>query len=86
MRLILYGDDFGVVNPIGPSKSHQKIFALYLDIENRPANKRSKTQDIPALIFSNRLSIKVNNIDTILKPLIQDIIRLQVSLLVIDYI
>lgn len=79
LRLILYGDDFAVVNPLNPKQRNQKIFSLYLDFDNAVT---SRARDFPALILSNRRTIKMSDsINSILDPLIDDIVKIQVMFL-----
>lgn len=74
LRLVVYSDDFGCSNPLGTAKSTQKVFAAYLDCHN---TTWTKANDIRALIFAYRASIKAaGGIDEVLKPLVNDLISL----------
>ena len=80
LRIGLYGDDFTITNPIGASSKKQKIFGLYLDINNWPVYKYHASE-IPALIFAHRETIEeLESINHILKILVSDIKKLTVSL------
>ena len=79
LRLVIYGDDFGLANPLGVGKKTQKVFGLYLDIDNWPIYK-TKSEDIPALLFVHRETIDfAGSINEILTPLVEDIIKLKVN-------
>ncbi|KAJ6219864.1 hypothetical protein RDWZM_005676 [Blomia tropicalis] len=76
LRIGLYGDDFTITNPIGASSKKQKIFGLYLDINNWPVYKYHASE-IPALIFAHRETIEeLESINHILKILVSDIKKL----------
>lgn len=74
IRIIIYSDDFGCTNPIGPSKNKHKIFATYLDVENFVLWQSS---DLRALIFAYRSTVTAaGGVDVILEPLVNDMKKL----------
>ena len=78
LRLVLYGDDFTVTNPIGNASKNQKIYAAYLDVDNWPLYK-TKAHDIPAVFFVHRNTIdKFDSIDKVLEIAVFDLIKLKV--------
>lgn len=79
LRLIIYGDDFTVTNPIGTASKTQKIYAAYLDVDNWPIYK-TKSNDIPAIFFVHRNTIdKFDSIDKVLEYAVNDLIKLKVN-------
>ena len=76
LRLILYGDDLVVVNPLNPKQRNPKKFSLYLDFDNVVT---SRARDFPARILNNRRTIKKSeSINSILDLLINNIVKIQV--------
>lgn len=77
VRLIIYGDDFGFANPIGVSRRNQKMFSVYLDIDNL-AHYHTKVHDLPLVLIANRMAIKECSMDSVLAPLVADLKSLEV--------
>uniref|UniRef100_A0A6P6XYD9 Uncharacterized protein LOC113792503 n=1 Tax=Dermatophagoides pteronyssinus TaxID=6956 RepID=A0A6P6XYD9_DERPT len=77
IRLILYADDFGMVNPIGYAKGRHKILAFYMDIDC-PIELRQKSRSIPFVILAERnKNLKSENLVLVLKPFIDELLILQ---------
>ena len=67
----IYTHDFGLSNPMSLSSSiKQKMFVLYLGIDEYTS---SKVKIIEALIFCRRQFIKKDSLESVLRPLIDDI-------------
>lgn len=82
IRLILYADDFGMVNPIGYAKGRHKILAFYMDIDC-PIELRQKSRSIPFVILAERnKNLKSENLVLVLKPFIDELLILQVCYLI----
>ena len=82
IRLILYADDFGMVNPIGYAKGRHKILAFYMDIDC-PVELRQKSRSIPFVILAERnKNLKSENLVLVLKPFIDELLILQVCYLI----
>ncbi|KAI2801989.1 hypothetical protein BLOT_010180 [Blomia tropicalis] len=85
LRLVLYGDDFTVTNPIGNASKNQKIYAAYLDVDNWPLYK-TKAHDIPAVFFVHRNTIdKFDSIDKVLEIAVFDLIKLKTNGINVNY-
>ena len=77
LRLMLYTDEFEIVNPLGAKRGQQKLVAFYFVVDNVEARCRSSLKNIHlALLVKNKL-IQTYGYDTILKPLLKDLKKLE---------
>ncbi|KAH9528820.1 hypothetical protein DERF_002736 [Dermatophagoides farinae] len=76
LRLTIYGDDFGFVNPIGVARGNQKLFGMYFDVDNS-THYRTKSHELPLLMIANRKAIKETSMNELLMPLIEDLKKLE---------
>ncbi|XP_075591552.1 uncharacterized protein LOC124497686 [Dermatophagoides farinae] len=73
IRLILYADDIGVVNPIGFAKGRHKMLLFHLDIDN-PTKWKTKADSIPSVLMVERSSsLKATGLKIILEPMFEDL-------------
>ncbi|KAH7643628.1 hypothetical protein HUG17_5990 [Dermatophagoides farinae] len=73
IRIILYADDFGMVNPIGFARGRHKIFSVYMDIDC-PMKLRQKSRDIPCVVLAERKQgLKSEKLSVVLKPLVDEL-------------
>ena len=80
IRLILYADDIGVVNPIGFAKGRHKMLLFHLDIDN-PIKWKTKADSIPSVLMVERSSsLKANGLKIILEPMFEDLKLLAVNI------
>ena len=77
LQIILYHDDFTVVNPIGNKTADHKESAFYFQIGNIPMKHRSKLSDIHLLTVFPAKLIKSHGYKSVLRPLISDLQRLE---------
>nr|XP_054760174.1 uncharacterized protein LOC129266356 [Lytechinus pictus] len=73
LRIVLYTDEFEIVNPLGAKRGQQKLLAVYYMVENIEAQYRSTLSNIHlALLVRNKIAQKYGY-EGILKPLITDL-------------
>lgn len=77
VSLILYVDDFEICNPLGTSRKKHKICALYWILGNLPPACHSSLSSINLAALINSNDVKVYGYDTVLEPLINDLITLE---------
>ena len=77
LELVLYHDDFNIVNPLGNKTVKYKISAFYFVVGNIPARYRSRLKDINLIILSPASYISEYGYQTILAPVIDDIKKLE---------
>ena len=73
LQLILYHDDFTVVNPLGNKTIKHKMSCFYFQIGNIPPKCRSQLADIHLLIVCPATMIKSYGYRRLLRPLIDDV-------------
>ena len=76
LQLILYHDDFTVVNPLGNKTIKYKMSAFYFQLGNIPHKYRSQLTDIHLLLVCHASMVKSFGYKAILKPLINDLKKL----------
>ncbi|XP_075675866.1 uncharacterized protein LOC142644930 [Dermatophagoides pteronyssinus] len=76
LRLMIYGDEFGICNPLRDSSKKYKVYVLYLDIDNRQYT--SKKKDIHLLMIWCPDDLKNSNqsLLDIMSPLSEDFLCL----------
>ena len=77
ISLILYIDDFEVCNPLGTSRKKHKICGVYWALGNLPASCHSSLSNIYLAALIRSEDVKCYGFDSVLKPLIEDLITLQ---------
>ena len=79
IKLVLYADDIGVVNPIGYARGRHKMLLFHLDIDNQ-TKWRTKASQIPSVLMVERSPLlKGDGLKKILKPMIEDLKDLEVN-------
>lgn len=73
LSLILYFDEFEIVNPIGAFRKKHKISAFYYMIGNLNPGNRSNIYVVQLAILCHTSDVKFFGLDIILKPLISDL-------------
>ncbi|XP_033097594.1 uncharacterized protein LOC117101675 [Anneissia japonica] len=77
IRIILYYDDFEVVNPIGAHRGKHKIAGIYFTIDNLGVHSNSKTDSVFLLLLCRSKDFTHENLPEILSPLIEDLSSLE---------
>ena len=77
LEIILYHDDFNVVNPLGNKTSKYKVSAVYFVLGNLPAKYRSRLTDIHLLSIVPTRLISKYGYEKVLEPLIKDLKTLE---------
>ena len=77
LGIILYHDDFNVVNPLGNKTSKCKVLAFYFVLGNLPAKYRSCLTDIHIVSLVPARLIGKYGYDKVLEPLIKDLKTLE---------
>ena len=73
IEIILYHDDFNVVNPLGNKVSKYKVSAFYFVIDNVPNQFRSRLKDINLLLLSPASYITKYGYKEILQPCLDNL-------------
>lgn len=77
LQIILYYDDFTVVNPIGYKASEYKFGAFYFTLGNIEPRYRSKLHVIQLVSLANSSTIKKYGFNAVLQPLVRDLQHLE---------
>ncbi|ELU09809.1 hypothetical protein CAPTEDRAFT_209587, partial [Capitella teleta] len=73
LQILLYFDEFEVVNPIGYAKKPHKLGAFYFTLGNMSADKRSSLQAIQLVLLVYVQDLKVYGFNKVVKPLLEDL-------------
>ena len=73
LQIILYFDEFTVVNPLGTKVKKNKIAAFYMLLGNIPPIYRSKLDAIQLVLLCRALHVKRSGFSHILEPLVHDL-------------
>jgi hypothetical protein len=65
LQIILYSDEFEVVNPLGPHATKHKILAFYFTIDNLSSNYKSHKDVIQLLALCNSNHIKKHGLKAV---------------------
>ena len=79
LQIILYHDDFGVVNPLGNKTVKHKMSAFYFQLGNLHMKYRSKLSDIQLLMIFPAKMMNIFGYASLLKPLIDDLHLLEMN-------
>lgn len=77
LRLHFYEDEFEVVNPLGAKRGKHKLCAFYYTVGNINGKHRSKLNHIHLALLVRYTYVKTCGLQTILKPLINDLKKLE---------
>lgn len=77
ISLILYIDDFEICNPLGTSRKKHKICAVYWTLGNLPASCHSSLSNIYLAALIRSEDVKCYGYETVLKPLVDELITLE---------
>ena len=77
MELILYHDDFNVVNPLGNKTVKYKTAAFYFVLGKLPSKFRSKLSDINLVLLASAQIVSKYGYHKILQPVLDDIKELE---------
>ncbi|OTF72390.1 hypothetical protein BLA29_008957, partial [Euroglyphus maynei] len=77
LRLVIYGDEFGVFNPLREASKKYKVYVLYLDVDNRKVTA-TKLKDIHLLLIwcPSDLKNSDKSLMDIFDPLCKDLNKL----------
>lgn len=73
LQVVLYFDEFEVVNPLGSKKGKQKLAAVYMALANINAFERSDLKSIQLLLLCPVIDVKEFGLNKCLEPLIFDL-------------
>ena len=76
LEIILYHDDFEIVNPLGNKVSKYKISAFYFILGNIPSKFRSRLNDIILLLISSASFVQKYGYSEILQPCLSRIFQI----------
>ena len=79
LQLILYHDDFNVVNPLRNKVVKYKSSAFYFVLGNIPSKLRSRLSDINLVMILSATLISKFEYQLILQPFLEDLEKLQTS-------
>ena len=79
LQIVLYHDDFTVVNPLGNKTVKYKMSAFYFQFANIPLKYRSQLTDIQLLMICPATMVKTFGYASILRPVIDDLKKLEQS-------
>lgn len=77
IALVLYIDDFEVVNPIGTSKKKHMLCAVYWTLANLHPKSRSSLHAIQLAVLCKVNTVKENGYHEVLYPLFEDLVSLE---------
>lgn len=88
MRIVLYYDELGIVNPLGSKTGLHKIGTFYFVVQNLPPHMNSELSSIHVLILCCDTDVKKYDINKILEPFLKDLEKLEsdegVPMLILD--
>nr|XP_046917524.1 uncharacterized protein LOC124497886 [Dermatophagoides farinae] len=76
LRLMIYGDEFGVCRTVRESSDKYKEYVLYIDVDNRVQNSKIKDIHLVLIWRSSDLKNSGRSLEHVTAPLCQDIARL----------
>ena len=77
LEIVLYHDDFGIVNPLGNKTVKYKTSGFYFVLGNLPPQYRSRQKDIHLAITRSSKLISKYGYQEILRPFIDDLRKLE---------
>ena len=77
LQILLYHDDFNVVNPLGNKVTKSKVSAFYFVIGNLPSKFKCRLKDIHLVLLSPAEFVKKYGYSSILEPLLDDLKNLE---------
>lgn len=77
--IILYLDDFEIVNPLGSSKGNFKLLGVYMTLNNLPLYYRSRVNNIQLVMLCRQKDVKQFGLTEVLRPLTDDMVLLEKS-------
>ena len=77
LQIVLYHDDFNVVNPLGNKVNKYKVSGFYFVIGNMPSKFKSRLKDIHLVLLSPAAFVKKYGYSAILEPLLDDLKNLE---------
>ena len=79
IKVILYYDDLGVVNPLGNRARDLKLGAVYFSLGNVPPKDRSRVDQIYLTLLFRARYVKQYSLKRLFQPLIDDLKTLETS-------
>ncbi|XP_075677163.1 uncharacterized protein LOC113791568 isoform X1 [Dermatophagoides pteronyssinus] len=76
LRLMIYGDEFGICNPLRESSRKYKVYVLYLDINNRKFTSKKRDVHLLMIWCPNDLKTSSQSLLDIMSPLSGDLLKL----------
>lgn len=77
IKIILYQDEFEIVNPLVSARKRHKLLAVYYSLGNMPIHQRSKMDSIQLVLLCKESYASNQNMDHIFEPLIRDLKHLE---------
>lgn len=84
IHVILYQDEFEIVNPLGSSKGNFKLLAVYMTLGNLPLRYRSRVESMQLVMLCRQKDVKEFGLDKVLQPLTEDLLLLETKGLLIN--
>ena len=77
IRILLYADEFEVVNPLGAKRGRHKLLAVYFVVENVEAKFRATLKNIHLAILVKYKHVQRYGYGPVFRPLIADLKKLE---------
>ncbi|XP_037558443.1 uncharacterized protein LOC119435796 [Dermacentor silvarum] len=77
IRIILYQDEFEIVNPLGSSKGHFKLLAVYMTLGNLPLYCRSRVESMQLVMLCRQKDVREFGLQKVLQPLTESLVMLE---------
>lgn len=79
IQIILYQDEFEIVNPLGSAKGNFKLLGVYMTLGNLPLHCRSNVESLQLVMLCRNKDIREFGLNLVLQPLIKDLVSLESS-------
>jgi hypothetical protein len=77
VQILLYQDEFEVVNPIGVARGKHKLLAVYYSLGNLHPSVRSKIDGLQLVLLCKSQYLQEFGEEAVFQPLVDDLIRLK---------
>ena len=78
VQIVLYRDDFGIVNALGNKVSKYKLSGFYFVIGNLPLKYKCRLKDIHLVLLSPAEFVKKYGYKSLLQPVLEDLRNLEI--------
>ena len=84
LKLVLYQDNFEVVNPLGSAKTRHKGLAVYVSVANLPVHVRSDTEYMALVLLCREKDFKAFRHAKVFSELLADLKELEENGIVVS--